>query len=277
VQVKRNSTTLVNYRYDGDGRRVQEWTQTTGYNSTTTNYVNYIGAHAEVTAVRYQYGMGTPTFSYGLTKYYSAGAQRVAVRSNNNAPQYLLGDHLGSMSMSLNSNATVASEVRYKPFGYRRWASGTVPTHYQFTGQVFDQNTGLYFYNARFYDHSLGRFIQADTIVPEPGNPQALNRYSYVYNNPLKYTDPTGPCPTPPAGSGRVICVDLFIQVPLIADGDGHGDGLGFDPNSDSDKSTAWLYIYLAEDGKLIDTHYHLGVSETELGPYSPYYDEEYN
>jgi len=38
----------------------------------------------------------------------------------------------------------------------------------------------------------LGRFLSPDTIVPEPGSPQALNRYAYVYNNPLKYTDPSG-------------------------------------------------------------------------------------
>jgi RHS repeat-associated protein len=82
--------------------------------------------------------------------------------------------------------------VRYKPFGYQRWSSGTIPTHYQFTGQSFDQDTGLYFYNSRFYDPSLGRFIQPDMIVPEPSNAQALNRYAYVYNNPLNYTDPSG-------------------------------------------------------------------------------------
>ncbi|HEY53273.1 MAG TPA: RHS repeat-associated core domain-containing protein [Caldilineae bacterium] len=51
---------------------------------------------------------------------------------------------------------------------------------------------GLYFYNSRYYDPVLGRFISPDTIVPEPGNPQSLNRYSYVLNNPLRYTDPTG-------------------------------------------------------------------------------------
>jgi len=50
----------------------------------------------------------------------------------------------------------------------------------------------LYFYNARYYDSALGRFIQADTIVPSPANPQSLNRYSYVLNSPLRYTDPTG-------------------------------------------------------------------------------------
>ena len=48
-------------------------------------------------------------------------------------------------------------------------------------------------FTTREYAHPLlGRFTQPDTIVPEPGNPQALNRYSYVLNNPARYTDPTG-------------------------------------------------------------------------------------
>ena len=51
---------------------------------------------------------------------------------------------------------------------------------------------GLYFYNARYYDPALGRFISADTIVPQPGNPQSLNRYSYVGNQPTVSIDPSG-------------------------------------------------------------------------------------
>ena len=51
---------------------------------------------------------------------------------------------------------------------------------------------GLYDYVARRYDPVLGRFIQADTTVPEPGNPQSLNRYTYVLGAPLRYTDPQG-------------------------------------------------------------------------------------
>ena len=47
-------------------------------------------------------------------------------------------------------------------------------------------------YGARWYDPLTGRFLQPDTIVPEPFNPQSLNRYSYCLNNPIKYTDPTG-------------------------------------------------------------------------------------
>jgi RHS repeat-associated protein len=69
--------------------------------------------------------------------------------------------------------------------------NNALPTGYTYTGQL-DSGLGLMYYGARFYDGALGRFISPDTIVPEPGNPQALNRYSYVLNNPLRYTDPTG-------------------------------------------------------------------------------------
>ena len=65
-------------------------------------------------------------------------------------------------------------------------------TDRRFTGQREETAIGLYDYKARYYDPVIGRFIQADTIVPEPGNPQALNRYAYVYGNPLGYTDPSG-------------------------------------------------------------------------------------
>lgn len=48
------------------------------------------------------------------------------------------------------------------------------------------------YYGARYYDATLGRFTQADTIVPNPMDPQSLNRYSYVRNNPVNLIDPTG-------------------------------------------------------------------------------------
>ena len=50
----------------------------------------------------------------------------------------------------------------------------------------------MYWYASRAYDPAIGRFVSPDSIVPEPGNPQSLNRYSYVYNNPLGYVDPSG-------------------------------------------------------------------------------------
>jgi RHS repeat-associated protein len=66
-----------------------------------------------------------------------------------------------------------------------------MPTDFGYTGQRLD-GTGLMFYHARYYAPYLNRWIQPDTIVPSPGNPQALNRYTYVYNNSLRHTDPSG-------------------------------------------------------------------------------------
>jgi RHS repeat-associated protein len=84
-----------------------------------------------------------------------------------------------------------AGMMKYFPFGESRNSTGTIATDRLFTGQRLD-DTGLYYYGARYYDPQIGRFISPDTIVPNPANPQSLNRYSYCLNNPLKYTDPTG-------------------------------------------------------------------------------------
>ncbi|MFZ1710457.1 MAG: RHS repeat-associated core domain-containing protein, partial [Anaerolineae bacterium] len=85
------------------------------------------------------------------------------------------------------------SEIRYKPWGESRYTFGATPTQRRFTGQVLDNVAGgLYFYNARYYDPALGRFTQADTLIPQPQNPQNLNRYSYALGNPLRFSDPTG-------------------------------------------------------------------------------------
>jgi RHS repeat-associated protein len=78
------------------------------------------------------------------------------------------------------------------PYGAERWSSGTLPTDYRFTGQRFDSYTQLTIMGSRWYDSELGRWISPDTIVPDPANPQSLNRYSYTLNNPLRYTDPSG-------------------------------------------------------------------------------------
>ncbi|MBE7435990.1 MAG: RHS repeat-associated core domain-containing protein [Anaerolineales bacterium] len=66
-----------------------------------------------------------------------------------------------------------------------------IPTNYTYTGQYsYTQDFGLMFYNARWYDPSLGRFAQADSIIP-PGV-QGLDRYAYVNNSPVNYVDPSG-------------------------------------------------------------------------------------
>jgi len=161
--------------YDGDGKRVKST-----FNGTVTTY--FVGAHYEVA-------------NGVVTKYYYAGAQRIAMRTNGTL-NFLIGDHLGSTSLTTSATGTVISELRYKAWGEVRYSSGTTATKYQYTGQYsYASDFGLMFYNARWYDSSLGRFAQADTIIP--GGVQGYDRYAYVNNAPMNYTDPSGhyvPC-----------------------------------------------------------------------------------
>jgi hypothetical protein len=68
----------------------------------------------------------------------------------------------------------------------------------------------LSYYNARWYDAKLGRFLSADSLVPGPGNPQAFNRYAYVFNNPLRFADPSGHDPVDYCG-GNGACELIFL------------------------------------------------------------------
>jgi RHS repeat-associated protein len=133
-----------------------------------------------------------------VTKYYhTVDGSRLAMRKGATL-SYFANDHLGSASVVMNStNGNKVSETRYFPYGniWTQAISAAPPTDMLFTGQRrYGPKSGIYHYGARFYSADIGRFLQADTIVPDPANPQDLNRYSYVDNNPVRYTDPTGHC-----------------------------------------------------------------------------------
>jgi RHS repeat-associated protein len=115
--------------------------------------------------------------------------------SSNNGLFFILSDHLGSTSLLTTSNGSVVpgSATWYLPFGGYRGATPTQTiTDRNFTGQRENLEIGLLYYNARYYAPGLGRFISADSIVPNPMDPQSLNRFSYTRNNPLRFTDPSG-------------------------------------------------------------------------------------
>ncbi|GJL64142.1 MAG: hypothetical protein NPIRA04_27960 [Nitrospirales bacterium] len=122
-----------------------------------------------------------------------AGSQRIAIKQvTSGSTSYFHPDHLGSTSVLTDSSGASEQDVAYDPYGDTRSNTGTADVAYKYTGKEQDNSTGLYFYEARYYDPILGRFISPDTIVPDPLDPQPFNRYSYVLNNPLKFTDPTG-------------------------------------------------------------------------------------
>ena len=131
------------------------------------------------------------SFLAWVTKYYAFNGQRVAMREGD-VVYYLHGDHLGSTSVASSDSGVLHSRQGYYPYGEVRYVTGKLPTEFGFTGQRNESTIGLYDYHARFYDPFLGRFISADTIVPSPAEPQDLNRYTYVRNNPLLYVDPSG-------------------------------------------------------------------------------------
>ena len=106
---------------------------------------------------------------------------------------YVHSDLLGSTVAVSDAAGQAVGRVQYDPYG--EILTSTLPatlTDRLFTGQRLDSSTGLYYYNARYYDPYLGRFIQPDTLVPDPLNPQAWNRFSYCGNNPATYADPSG-------------------------------------------------------------------------------------
>jgi|GEM_PF-1806039 len=143
----------------------------------------YIGAHYE------------KNITTGVaTGYYYAGGRRVAMRQGG-VVYYLLGDHLSSTVKVLNSGGSWVGELRYKPYGETRYSAGSTPSDYRWTGQRQEESLGLYQMGARWYDPALARWLSADTLVPGAGNPQALNRYAYVTNNPLNAIDPSGHMP----------------------------------------------------------------------------------
>jgi RHS repeat-associated protein len=106
---------------------------------------------------------------------------------------FLHSDHLGSTSLTTDASGNPVARQLYDAWGNVRYVTGTLPTDITFTGQRSNlEQIGLYYFKARFYASSIGRFISADTIVPSPADPQSLNRYSYVRNRPLNSIDPSG-------------------------------------------------------------------------------------
>ncbi len=152
-----------------------------------------------------------------LNTYIFFNGQRVARSDSAGALHYYFSDHLGSHGVVENATGTVCEQdIDYYPYGgvENDYCSGSsVSQNYKFTGKERDSESGLDDFEARFYSSSIGRFMQVDEFSggpvdpfdPSPSTagplpyadvfkPQSLNKYTYVYNNPLRYTDPNGHC-----------------------------------------------------------------------------------
>ncbi len=101
---------------------------------------------------------------------------------------FVESDHLGGSGVVRNSSGDVVDRFEYRPFGL---VDNQRVGERLYTGKELD-SSGLYYYGARYYNSEIARFTQPDPVIKDVYNPQNLNRYAYVLNNPYKYTDPDG-------------------------------------------------------------------------------------
>ncbi len=126
-----------------------------------------------------------------ITKTYIYAGNLLASKSSENPDDtnYYIQDYLGSNRKVIDGEV---QENDFYAFGEEKTTTGNSNNNYKYTGKELDDETGLYYYGARYYKPELGRFIQADSVKGSLKEPLSLNRYAYVKNNPLKYVDPSG-------------------------------------------------------------------------------------
>jgi RHS repeat-associated protein len=125
----------------------------------------------------------------------TAGPADVATESYDSpAFYYNLNDHLGTARITMNQSGAVTSSVEYYPFGELKSATGCAASSQRFTGKLFDNESGLQYFGARYLSNDLTRFTSVDPVASSlnPSIPQSWNRYHYSRNNPINRTDPNG-------------------------------------------------------------------------------------
>jgi RHS repeat-associated protein len=97
-----------------------------------------------------------------------------------------------SVKVVVNDAGKAITRYEYKPYGESWFTEGDEEFAPKYNSQELDKETNFYFYNARYYDPEICRFVTADNVVPYENDSQSWNRFSYVRNNPIIYSDPTG-------------------------------------------------------------------------------------
>ena len=188
----------VQFAYDGERARYKRSVTTgTGTNAaTTTTY--YVG-NVEIRNVTGGKQYTRYVEGHAIVKLTRNDSSRTAISTD-----YLITDHLGSIDAIADSSGALLYDLSFDAWGRRRAADSTFAiintpatalttlTPRGFTGHEMLDTVGLIHMNGRVYDPRLGRFTSADPIVQFPHYSQSFNHYSYVLNNPLGYTDPSG-------------------------------------------------------------------------------------
>jgi RHS repeat-associated protein len=203
------STSVIFYDYDADHTRVGERV-VSGLNSgTSTTYVGpgfFEVANNANGSKEYRHYIGGPDGTIGIRTVAVDASNNVLTSANGQTTRYWFKDHLGSPASEYDAGAVNLTPMGFDTWGLRRkntsannftqslstadLASYQSPRGY--TGHEHLDDVGLIHMNGRIYDPMIGRFMQPDPVISEPYNSQNFNRYAYVLNNPLMYTDPSG-------------------------------------------------------------------------------------
>jgi RHS repeat-associated protein len=168
----------VTFKYDPLGHRIQK-AFTQGSTTTTTNYV-YDGNNS----VQDVDQNGNLLARYTTTQ----NIDEPLAESRSGTINYYEADGLGSVTSLSSSTGALANSYTYDSFGKLIASSGTVTNRFQSAAREFDSETSLYFYRARYYDPSVGRFISEDPMQFKAG----INFYRYIKNNVTNLEDPYG-------------------------------------------------------------------------------------
>jgi RHS repeat-associated protein len=177
-RVYNGSNLVEEYIYDHSGNRKVKLTVLSPSLNKTTYYLSQAW-------IREEYTNGTARDSL----YVYANNELLARKDSAGDKHYYHPDHLGSTVVVTKPDGSLEEHVTYEPWGLPRQQSDEL---FQYTSQEWEQALGFYDYNARQYSPFLRRFLQADIKIQNFYDPQGVNRYSYVRNNPLRYVDPTG-------------------------------------------------------------------------------------
>jgi RHS repeat-associated protein len=202
-----NTGSITQYLYNAEGLRVAKGhpvgsTNTlvcpTGASDFTPTETYILGPTGE--QVTQLDGSG----NWQHTNVYAAG-QLLATYDSEVAPQkqsvqllhFNLSDPLGTKRIQISAAGVVELSCSSLPYGEALSCNGTTQdaTQHHFTGKERDQESQLDYFGARYYSSTIGRMMSPDPSglsYADPTNPQSLNLYSYVLNNPLKFTDPSG-------------------------------------------------------------------------------------
>ncbi len=138
-------------------------------------------------AVQDRDGAGTVVARYDF-----AGRRPVALWSAEDGNQLLHADALGSIIATTAANGSIKSETLYDAWGNPLVQAGISANKFAYTGHQVDAETGLYYFKARYYDPTIGRFISQDPAEGQDDRPASYQRYLYAYGNPTIYYDPDG-------------------------------------------------------------------------------------